>query len=176
MYCPSCGIQTSSDPKYCRSCGMDLQMISQAVGEHSGQIIEIGDARDKELQRWGKITSLIGISVLSLLGIGAFICLSISKVLGMSFDDFGFDYFAPIVFTIALCLMVIGAGLVSYPNIRKELRRPLGAKRVGSADTTGQLGVSDRAEGMTSITERTTNLLETEDTDVKGGAKNEQLV
>ena len=50
MYCPTCGNQTSLDQKYCRSCGMGLQMISQAVGEHQGQFIEKHEGSDTELK------------------------------------------------------------------------------------------------------------------------------
>ena len=34
MYCPNCGKQTSAREKFCRSCGMSLQMISQILVEH----------------------------------------------------------------------------------------------------------------------------------------------
>ena len=172
MYCPSCGIQTSGDQKYCRSCGMDLQMISQTVGEHQGQVIEKNEARQKKLERWGKITSLIGISTLSLLLIGAFICLSISKVFGISFDAFGFDSFAPVVAAIGFCSIIIGGGLMSYPSMSKELRNLRPAKLTEKAQTTAELSISNIAEQMPSITEATTNLLEANNTDSGGEPKN----
>jgi chaperonin GroEL (HSP60 family) len=34
MHCPSCGTGTSKNQKFCRSCGMGLQMISQAVAKN----------------------------------------------------------------------------------------------------------------------------------------------
>ena len=32
--CPNCGTEISKNQKFCRSCGMGLQMISEAVAEH----------------------------------------------------------------------------------------------------------------------------------------------
>ena len=160
MYCPTCGIQTSLDQKYCRSCGMGLQVISQAVGEHQGQFIEKNEARPKKLERRGMITALIGISTLSLLLIGVFICLTISKLFGISFDAFGFDTFAPVVVGIAFSSIIIGGGLMSYPTIRKELRNLRPAKLTEKAQTTAALSMSNIAEQMPSVTEGTTNLLE----------------
>ena len=159
MYCPTCGIQTSLDQKYCRSCGMGLQVISQAVGEHQGQFIEKNEARPKKLERRGMITALIGISTLSLLLIGVFICLTISKLFGISFDAFGFDTFAPVVVGIAFSSIIIGGGLMSYPTIRKELRNLRPPKLTEKAQTTAALSMSN-IEQMPSVTEGTTNLLE----------------
>jgi predicted RNA-binding Zn-ribbon protein involved in translation (DUF1610 family) len=34
MHCPNCGTEISKNQKFCRSCGMGLQMISEAVAEH----------------------------------------------------------------------------------------------------------------------------------------------
>src|SRR5258705_7895829 len=160
MYCPTCGIQTSLDQKYCRSCGMGLQMISQAVGEHQGQIVEKKEARRKKLERRGMITGLIGISMLSLLLIGAFICLTISKVFGISFEAFGFDSFAPVVAAIGFSSIIIGGGLMAYPSISKELGNLRPAKLTEKAQTTAALSISNIAEQIPSVTEGTTNLLE----------------
>jgi hypothetical protein len=167
MYCPSCGIQTSSDQKYCRSCGMDLQMISQAVGEHLGQIIEESKARQRKLERWGTVTGLIGVSMLALLLIGFLICLAVSKVAGISIDAFGFDSFAPVVGAIGLCLTISGAGLAGYPSIRKELGKLRPAKLTGKAQTTAELLEANKGEQAPSITERTTNLLEIENSEAR---------
>jgi zinc-ribbon domain len=34
MYCPACGTEASTDQKFCRSCGMGLQMVFQLVVEY----------------------------------------------------------------------------------------------------------------------------------------------
>jgi len=160
MFCASCGIQTSLDQKYCRSCGLGLQMISQAVAEHQGQTLEKNEARPKKLERRGMITGLIGISMLSLLLVGVFICLTISKIFGIPFEAFGFDSFAPVVAAISFCSIIVGAGLMSYPTIRKELRNLRPTKLTEKAQTTAALSISNIPEHMPSVTEGTTNLLE----------------
>jgi hypothetical protein len=162
VYCPSCGIQTSSDQKYCRSGGMDLQMIFLEVGKHLGQIIQKSEALLKNLERWGTITGLIGLSMLALFAIGFIICFAISKVFGMDIDAFGFETFAPVVFTIAICLMMTGLALRGYS---KEQGKPRPAKLTGKAQTTAELSVSNDSEQMPSITECTTNLLATGNSD-----------
>ena len=172
MYCPTCGIQISLDQKYCRSCGMGLQLISQAVGEHQGQFIEKNEAQKKKLERWGKITSLLGISTLSLLLIGVFICLTISKIFGISFEAFGFDFFAPVVVAIGFSSIIIGGGLIGYPSISKELSNLRPAKLTEKAQRTSALSISNIAQQMPSVTEGTTNLLEADNSNSKGEPEN----
>jgi hypothetical protein len=139
---------------------MDLHVITQAVDAHLGQIVEPRELRHRKLEHIGKITSLIGISTLVLLAVAAFICLSISKIAGISFESFGFDFFAPIVFTVSMCLTVTGAALAGYRTIAKELRSSPRANLKGDSKTRTQLSKPDDAQGLESITERTTKLIE----------------
>lgn len=171
MYCATCGTRVSGDQKYCRSCGMDLQLISQAVSEHLDQAADTFESEDERLARWGKIASLTGISILCLLALGAFICLTISILFGLNFESFGFALFAPIVFTVSLCFIIAGAGLMSYPIVKKELQRPKRKKLTGNVNT-AELA-SGKPEGLSSITEHTTKLLETEYAKLPDGARDE---
>ena len=78
MFCPNCGIESETSRKFCRSCGMSLGVISQAL---TGQIMtsQSGIAPSESGQpekynrgkvfRYGLITFFGGILLAALLGI-----------------------------------------------------------------------------------------------------------
>jgi hypothetical protein len=147
---------------------MDLQVISQAVNEHLGQVGNSLESHDQRLARWGKITSLSGVSILCLLALVAFICLTMSLLFGMNFGSFGFAFFAPLVVTVSLFLVFTGAGLMSYPALKKELRSPK-RKKLPRSLNTAELASAGSPEGLSSITEHTTKLLETDHAELSHG-------
>jgi hypothetical protein len=54
MYCPHCGTQNLSDTKYCRSCGQDLRLVSQAITKSLPLLIaqRVDDAIDRGRGGW----------------------------------------------------------------------------------------------------------------------------
>ncbi|MDQ6786331.1 MAG: zinc ribbon domain-containing protein [Acidobacteriota bacterium] len=40
MYCPKCGVQNNDDIKFCRSCGENLKVISQAMDKRLPAVLE----------------------------------------------------------------------------------------------------------------------------------------
>ncbi len=54
MYCPHCGAQNPKDTKYCRSCGEDLRLVSQAVTKSLPLVIahRVDDAIDRGRLGW----------------------------------------------------------------------------------------------------------------------------
>ena len=48
MYCPSCSTQSIEGAKFCKSCGMNLTIITQAI---SGSVVVADPGRDREFKR-----------------------------------------------------------------------------------------------------------------------------
>src|SRR5215467_7146940 len=74
MHCPGCGTQALDKQKYCRSCGMDLEMISHAISGHlssadSGQISPESDRsaarRIFKMLLWGMGAVLVGMALIA---------------------------------------------------------------------------------------------------------------
>lgn len=141
---------------------MTLQLVSQAVAEHLGDNANPTDRGHEKLARYGKITGLIGIGMVILLLISTFACLAISKVFGLNFESFGFDFFAPIVLAIALPLLFAGATMAIYPIIAKEFSH-LKTAELPQVELTGKLPAQSHQESLSSITEYTPELLESSD-------------
>ena len=160
MYCPTCGNESSLDQKFCRACGMNLQSTSDAVAQHTHQVIDADWQREKRVERWGRITGLIGVVIIVLLIVSALTCVSISKIFGLNFDNFGFDYIAPVVVSIGLLTMILAAALLSYPKLKGNGSgsRSDKAKSLVRATSTEMPSL---AEPLSSVTENTTRTLDT---------------
>ena len=54
MYCPHCGVQTAQETKFCRGCGEDLRLVSQAVTRSLPLIIahRVDEAIDRGRGGW----------------------------------------------------------------------------------------------------------------------------
>jgi len=168
MYCPACGTKSHETQKFCRSCGMVLEVISEAVEEH---LASIGDQPltgtaslkrrlVKKSERTGELFSVVGLLLLIVFLSVFFVSLGLSKVVGLSLAVF--DLVIPLVMSLALPLIFIGAGLKLYPMLSKQLSGPRREHPSVSsqAETTHEL-INDRAIGlMPSVTERTTRTLE----------------
>jgi len=55
MFCPKCATQNADDAKYCRSCGTDISLVSQAVTGHLAERLAVEeDTRDSRRRRRGR--------------------------------------------------------------------------------------------------------------------------
>jgi hypothetical protein len=168
MYCPACGSQSHETQKYCRSCGMVLEGISEAVVEHLASIsnhsLTEATSRKKRLikksERMGELMGMGGILLLFTFLTVFFISLGLSKLLGLNLEVF--NLLGPLAMSITLPLIFVGAGLRLYPMLSKLLSGSKGEhlSALSQADTARELLSNHSIESMPSVTERTTRTLE----------------
>ena len=160
MYCPACGSETSADQKYCRSCGMPLDSVTQAVGEHFGDRANVSLDRPRQLERVGAVIGLSGFTALTLLLVSVFVCLVVAKLFGLRFEDFGFDAIGPVVAPIAILMLLAGAVLMGYRTARRELSTFWSTPTALPPKRTGALPPVPDFESVPSVTEHTTEPLQ----------------
>lgn len=158
MNCPSCGLQTLPDQKFCRSCGAGLQMTTQPLVEH----VTVFDPRSTP----GNVHNNVGNDEklrpngLLLLGM---IMMFIGVAVGVTGKMLMHE---DIVTFVGVLLSVAGMFLVAYPSLPRS--RPKKYNSIPSSipevstqtQTPRSLSQGSNTDYVPSITERTTDLLE----------------
>jgi hypothetical protein len=153
MNCPSCGTETSKNQKFCRSCGMGLQMISQAVAKH----LSTADSSEPPVE--SEASEQRRMSTLLLWGIAAFFVGIALMVVGKQFLDFDW------IGLIGVLVLLLGAFVATYGvisslrQIRSLSGRPPQPAELPQADPTA-LASANSLEQIQSVTEHTTRTLE----------------
>ena len=165
MFCPNCGTESSTEQKFCRSCGFTLHTVAQLLaGEHAPgavdqtliETIERYQSQRQKLLRWGFLVLWGGLLVLA-----------IGKVADWNdHPEFGtapiwsvlhsLGNFAPIVF-------VIGIGLMIYSLFLPKLTAPLKPnqpKMMTESKHPLSFEPQRQPESILSVTEHTTELFE----------------
>ena len=158
IHCPSCGREATTDQQFCRQCGMSLGTVSKLVAAHSGvetvqvqdQVSPSREEAEKKIGRrmfswmtWGMIVAAMGIVML---------------VLTKSFNPG--EWFK----LCASFLLLAGTGIAVAGFFRaikegSELSSKKSQKVITTAETTKYLPEERAGVPMTSITERTTQLI-----------------
>ena len=155
MNCPKCDLQTLPDQKFCRSCGASLQMNTRPLAkyatvsdlERTPAITSKGEQqRTNRLTPWGFIIMFIGVAI----GI-------IGKML----------MHQEMVTVVGVLVSLVGMFLTVYPYLSPSPRQkgdsiPASQPEVLTrSQPTRYLPPESSIEYVPSITERTTDLLET---------------
>lgn len=168
MYCPNCGTQTSTDQKFCRACGLGLEKIALSLDE------QLPARMDQSLLARKERLEKLGVGALSVFGVG---------VLGYLLYPLGQKLLeqGSLLTKLALVgfVIMLGCGLVSVILFAraKELgeqasKRQPQPNEIEAGGSTKELLPEARLEPISTVTDRTTELLFAEKRDTKK-SKNE---
>jgi len=151
MFCPNCGTKNNVGLNYCRSCGLKLDAIVEAVAD------QLPSQVDAEMQRKKEKAERDAFIHLSIAGA---ICLIISVLLFTQYTNLGYYFGAVLPGAIVLMVFLLGPALghVYYAKSLKPKHLPL-------TDVPAPTGVTSRLiedrpfEPAVSVTESTTDLL-----------------
>lgn len=150
MMCPKCGLPTLPEQKFCRSCGAGLEMTTQPLADSTATISQTErtartqSERTNKLMLWGFILMFVGAAI---------------GVVGkkLMHED--------VVTVVGILMSLAGMFLTVYPYLvparAKQNTRPSPQPNELPAFPQKNLPQEREIDYVPSVTERTTNLLET---------------
>ena len=157
MHCPTCGTTTTTDQKFCRSCGMNLEVVSKLVAAHS-------PSDEVQISKAGADKAALARMVKWMLW--GFLVLGLGILLLVTQKTFALDR---MVRFFASCLSLTGTGIIMY-GLLTSLRdgastksRSSKASELPPAEITKSLPEERVPVPLPSVTEATTELLERQD-------------
>ncbi len=149
MYCPNCGTQVSTEQKFCRACGLEVQGIARQMAQ-----LQAGNAAaEPGLPNtvWRYRLMFAGVCVM----LSGLVLLMINSLLHIN----------RIINLPSVLLLMIGALLTLYGELAPKLHAPPQPRRtpqpteLPAAETTSKLALAAGAEPVMSVTEHTTRTL-----------------
>ena len=151
MFCPNCGTKNNVGLNYCRSCGLKLDAVVEAVADQLPFQVDAAMQRKKEKAERDAFIHL---------SIAGAICLIISVLLFTQYTNLGYYFGAVLPGAIVLMVFLLGPALghVYYAKSLKPKHLPL-TEDPAPTGVTSRL-IEDRPfEPAVSVTESTTELL-----------------
>lgn len=157
MHCPNCGTRTSIEQRYCRSCGLALEKVAEYLGEQvPAKLDESLRAQKQRFERLGQV--MLGIFGLGILGAILYgIVYKAMIVQGRLFEGL-----VVLGFLGLIACGILAAYFFAVSNSVKAAaskRQSESLKGLSGDETTRELLTEGNMEPLTSITERTTELL-----------------
>jgi uncharacterized integral membrane protein len=153
MYCPNCGANNSTEQKFCRSCGFNLEKTVESLLEQKP------DSEHAGLQKQKEIFRKIGLFFLLFFSIGTFAFI-LNEAIKLKVTFWGWDNlisFAILGFAICGMLSIFFFNYHKFAG-KKEWNSVALAKEIESKET-AKLLEDKPIEPIPSVTEPTTDLL-----------------
>lgn len=157
MFCPNCGAKNTTEQKFCRSCGLNLEqtalsLLEQIPSAESAGLLK----RQRNLEKFGNI-AFGGFGLVLLTAISAIIYFIINKmILSGANVFFGILLIAFIIFAaLSLVFVIFNEDLKE----RKQKSNPALTNELSEKRDTGKLLEEKPFEPIPSVTESTTELL-----------------
>ncbi len=157
MFCPNCGANNSTEQKFCRSCGLNLEksaesLIEQMPSAQSANLIR----GEKSIERFGNF-ALGGLGVVGIIGISVLLWILVTKVVLTGTNVFA--AVLPVAFFIFAILSLVFVVLNESLKEKKAKMNPALADEITEAKNTGKLLEEKHFEPAASVTENSTELL-----------------
>src|SRR5262245_26202012 len=164
MFCPNCASTVAEDQKFCRSCGLPLEVVTKLVtGTSVDEDPEIAERRKRVSRsvRWGVVTLMIGLLIGCLIPILAGLQNYTTAPLAPLFPILA--GFAGLFMFGGIIIMLFFQTAGSY--VKKTSRNV--RRATPATENTNKLAPGSDSTPLSSVTERTTDLLERVESRVK---------
>ena len=154
MYCPNCGKPNSSEQKFCRSCGLSLQKVLESLAEQL-PAIDLDknlQERKRRVERWLHISGGIAIAI-PVVGILWGIIYEVIIVKGELLG--GSIFLAFFLGILLVALLAVYRDILEKASAKGKLSQMV----LPPAEETARLPAGTLDTQMSSVTERTTELL-----------------
>lgn len=160
MFCPNCGANNSTEQKFCRSCGLNLEktaesLLEQIPSAESTRLLQ----RERNIEKLGNF-AFTGFGLVLLAGVGAIIYFVITKMILTGASILGG--------IILIAFLIFAVLMLAYVVFREDLKEqkqklnPAFNKEPAKTGDPAELLENKPFEPVPTVTENTTDLLYTE--------------
>ncbi len=162
MYCPNCGAKTSSEQKFCRSCGLGLEKIALSLNE------QLPTRADDSLLSQKERFERLGVAALCTFGAGVLGFILYAIVYKMMIVQG--QFWSGLAMLGVVLFMAIGLFSAIMFAKAKQAEEDAGKRRIRHVDATStrELLTEGNFEPVSSVTDRTTELLTVEKSKTHG--------
>jgi hypothetical protein len=162
MHCPNCATENPDQHKYCRSCGMELQMVSALLANHRSRSGALKPGKSEEEITFRSVKLIAG----------SFLTLCLGLLIALAGPRFFNQEFVPTVggflFLAGLLVFLFASFRLAWMKARPR-RAPAMHEAITQSDLKAPTAAS-LAPPIPSITESTTRLMD----DVQPGPRPQQ--